>query len=142
MKARILRPVEVDIRTCQVKAGVRYWEDATVDGVEDTEGLLIPCREGSLWCPEIDVDSGTILNWRKGVKAKVHYKVCDSGSYYLRDAEGKDVLWIEEDYVPNGLIPGKYGDYIEMDIDAEGRILNWPKSPHISEFEGGESDED
>jgi hypothetical protein len=27
-----------------VKAGVRYWEDATVNGEEDTDGSFIPFR--------------------------------------------------------------------------------------------------
>lgn len=29
----------------KVEAGVRYWEDATVNGIEDVDGALIPCKK-------------------------------------------------------------------------------------------------
>lgn len=135
MKAEILVKQEVDIKTCEIKAKVRYWEDATINGVEDTEGDLTPCREGDLWAPIIDVETGRILNWKQGVKASVHFKVCDCGSYYLKDAVGNVVLSIEGDYVPHGLVPGDYGDYIIMDISEDGIITNWPKNPSFEDFE-------
>lgn len=127
MKAKVKIEKEVELKTLVVKAGVRYYEDATVNGVEDTEGDLIPCKQGELWCPIIDIDSGLITNWKQGVKAEVHYKVCDEGSYYLQDAEGNTVLSIEQDYVPKMMCPKEsgYGDYIIMDIDENGKIANF-----------------
>ncbi len=127
MKATVKIEKEVELKTLVVKAGVRYYEDATVNGVEDTEGDLIPCKQGELWCPIIDIDSGVITNWKQGVKAEVHYKVCDAGSYYLQDAEGNTVLSIEQDYVPKMMCPKEsgYGDYIIMDIDENGKIANF-----------------
>ena len=118
---------EVEIKTLEVEAGVRYWEDATVNGVEDENGDLIPCRDGELWKPIIDVESGKIINWTIGTKADVHYKVCDNGSYYLKDPEGNIVLSIESNYVPQILCPkdSGYGDYIIMDIDKNGMIADW-----------------
>lgn len=134
MKAEVSVKKEVDIKSCLIKAEVRYWEDGTVNGVEDTNGDLIPCRKGDLWCPEIDIETGRILNWTQGVRADVHYKICDAGSYYLKDAEGNTVLSIEDDYVPNQLIPGSYGDYIEMHINEQGMIINWSASPSFDDF--------
>lgn len=127
MKATVKIEKEVELKTLVVKAGVRYYEDATVNGVEDTEGDLIPCKQGELWCPIIDIDSGVITNWKQGVKAEVHYKVCDAGSYYLQDAESNTVLSIEQDYVPKMMCPKEsgYGDYIIMDIDENGKIENF-----------------
>jgi len=127
MKATVKIEKEVELKTLVVKAGVRYYEDATVNGVEDTEGDLIPCKQGELWCPIIDIDSGVITNWKQGVKAEVHYKVCDAGSYYLQDTEGNTVLSIEQDYVPKMMCPKEsgYGDYIIMDIDENGKIANF-----------------
>lgn len=134
MKVTIKVEKEVDIKYCQVKVQVRYWEDTTVDGVEDTEGTLIPCREGELWCPLINIETGEIINWSKGVSAKAHYKVCDAGSYYLQDNDYVTHLSIEDDYVPNGLIPGEYGDYIIMDIDMNGKIKQWKSRIDLSDF--------
>ena len=96
--------------------------------------MLLPFRVRDLWCPEIDIETGTILNWVPGVKADIHFKVCDAGSYYLLDGEGKTVLKIENDYVPNSLAPGSYGDYIEMQVDTTGKIVNWPHKISFEDF--------
>lgn len=132
MKATIKIEKEVDIKTVLVEAHVRYWEDATINGAADEDGTLTPCRKGELWCPEIDIDSGIIINWTKGVTADIHFKVCDAGSYYLKDAEGRVVLTRDNDYVPNNLIPGEYGDYIIMTIDENGKIAEW--EPSLEDF--------
>jgi hypothetical protein len=57
----------------------------------------------------------------------VHVKVCDSGNYDLKDANG-NVLKEIQDYVPS-FFPGEhYGDYLILDIDIEtGMITNWVK---------------
>lgn len=119
-----------NIKTLKVEAEIRYWEDGTVDDVEDEGGILIPCRIGEMWCPIIDVDSGSIKNWTKGIVAKIHYKVCDAGSYYLQDADGKTILSIENGYVPKIMCPKEngFGDYIIMDIDKDGKIAEWNNS--------------
>lgn len=126
MKTTIMIEKEVNIKTLLVDAQVRYWEDASVNGKEDLEGKLIPCREGENWKPKIDFDSGKILNWEKGKKADIHYKVCDAGIYILLDENDNEVLR-REGYVINMMCPngGGYGDYIIMKIDSEGQIQNW-----------------
>ena len=133
MKATVKTEHEVEIKTLIVSAGVRYWEDTEVNGVEDTDGDLIPCRDGSNWCPEIDIDNGIITNWVKGTTAKVHYKVCDDGTYLLQDGNGKTIL-SRDGYVPKIMCPADngYGDYIIMSIDEDGRIDNW--HPNISDL--------
>jgi len=132
MKATVTIEKEVDIKTVEVRAHVRYWEDSVINGAPDENGTLTPCREGEMWCPIIDIDTGIILNWTKGVTADVHFKVCDAGSYFLKDAYGNIVLSREDDYVPNALIPGSYGDYIEMTIDENGKIAEW--DPSLEDF--------
>lgn len=140
MKATIKIEKEVELKTLVVEAYVGdRWDSSTINGEEDTNGN-IPCRKGDSWCPIIDIDSGMITNWTKGVTAEVHYKIVDSGSYYLQDEDGNNVLSIEEDYVPKIMCPGGdgWGDYIIMDIDENGQIDNW--RPTLSGFEG-EDDE-
>jgi hypothetical protein len=131
MKATISVKQEVNIVTLHVAAQVRYWEDSEINGESDSEdGKLIPCKEGELWCPIINVDSGIITNWEQGKKAEIHYKICDSGSYYLKDEEGNTVLQIEEDYVPKMLDPTDdgYGDYIIFNVDENGLIEDWKQT--------------
>ena len=74
----------------------------------------------------IDLDTGRIRDWPEGVEADVHYKVCDAGVYTLLDAEGRAVA-TRDGYVPDLLSPGDngYGDYIIMEIGADGVIADW-----------------
>lgn len=127
MKIVVKETKSVEAKILSVDAGVRYWEDATINGIEDTEGNLTPCRKGNSWCPEIDIDTGKIINWERGKQAEIHFKVCDSGSYYIKDANGKVLLKIEDNYVPAIMCPGDngYGDYIIMSIDKDGQIKDW-----------------
>jgi len=127
MKTKIKVSQEVVISTLEVRACARYWEDATVNGVEDTEGTLIPFRDGDYWCPIIDIDNGIIKDWPDGMTAQIHYKVCDDGSYWLKNEDDAVILSIEDDYVPKMLCPKEngYGDYIILDIDGYGKIDGW-----------------
>jgi len=123
---KITKRIKVEVSFLKCDIGVRYWEDGTVNGVEDEDGELIPCREGKRWCPKIDLKTGKIINWKQGVTASLHYKVCDDGIYTLTDADGDEVKSIE-DYVPTMMCPEPdgYGDYIIMNINEDGFIDNW-----------------
>src|SRR5688572_2365640 len=133
MKATVKIEKEVDIKTLHVSAGVRYWEDARVNGVEDTEGNLMPFRNGENWEPVIDIDKGQIINWPKGTTADIHFKVCDAGTYTLKDIDGNTVLK-KEGYVPGIMCPDEdgWGDYIIMTVSENGLISNW--NPNIDDF--------
>lgn len=126
MKVTVTTKNDVEVKTLLVSAKVRYWEDATVNGVEDSEGNLIPCRAGANWEPTIDLQTGQITNWQQGKTAEIHYKVCDCGNYSLLDSSGKEIKSIDG-YVPNIMCPkgSGYGDYIIMDIDENGFIQKW-----------------
>jgi hypothetical protein len=127
MKTTIKIQKEVEIKTLKVEANVRYWEDATVNGVADENGDLIPFRIDEMWCPVIEIDTGIIKDWPIGTVASIHYKVVDEGNYYLIDEDNNTVLSIEQDYVPSILCPKEngYGDYIIMDISENGQIADW-----------------
>lgn len=116
----------VDVRILKVECNVRYWEDATVNGVDDDDGDLIPMRRGDTWAPFIEIDTGKVIHWPAGTTAHVHYKVCDEGCYTLLDVNGDPVRSIDG-YVPAMLSPGGsgYGDYVIMDIGPDGVIANW-----------------
>ncbi len=117
----------------KVEAGVRYWEDATVNGEEDTDGSRIPFREGDVWKPRINIETGTVLDWPQGTTADVHYKVCDAGEYWICD-EGEDkVLKWKGYYVPGAFLchgDNGYGDYIILKIGEDGRIAGW-RTPDV-----------
>lgn len=128
MKITLKIEKEFEVKTLLVKAGVLYWEDSEVNGEPDTEsGDNVPCKVGGLWMPEIDIETGKILNWKQGTTANIHYKVADCCGWELKDVHGVIITEAEDGYVPKTLCPKDdgYGDYIIMDIDENGVIKDW-----------------
>lgn len=131
MKLKITQEVEFTPVRLAVSACVRYWEDATVNGVEDTDGTLIPLRKGDAWEPVIDLETGRIISWPAGTTADIHYKVCDAGKYWLEDAAGEQIQF-KGYYVPQVLGDTGGGDYIILKVSDDGLIEGW-KQPEIDD---------
>ena len=88
------------------------------------------------WRPIINIETGTIENWEKGVKAKICYKVVDDGIYTLLDSSKNEIKTVAG-YVPDILSVGDdgYGDYIIMDVDEEGHIDMWnPNKDNLEKY--------
>ena len=129
MKISIIKPVEIETKFLEVRAGVRYPEDSEFievnmddDGKpynnyisDDEENPKMPFIEVEYdkyghkkfyWTPTIDLENGVIINWPKGVKVHVFYKVCDDFDM-IRDENGcikdwditsSDIQPLMEDY--------------------------------------------
>lgn len=85
----------------------------------------------------IDLKERKVINWNyEEGYLRMYAKVRDSGTYTLLDKE-KNPLWQIRGYVPNNLIPPfekGYGDYIELSVEYDGSIENWPIIPDFSDF--------
>lgn len=126
MKAIIKIEKEVEIKKVKLQVAVRYDdEDIPYD---------FPLRNGNMWNATIDIDEGRVIDWLKGEKGNLEMEICDEGSYYLLDEDDNVVLSLEQDYVPNKLLPGEYGDYLKLHIDENGLITNWYSKPSIEDF--------
>lgn len=111
----------------EVDAGVRYWEDALVNGEEDGAGR-VPLKEGDRWRPTIELATGAVLNWPAGTTADIHYKVCDDGEYWLLDERKARTAKWKGYYVPNDILcvgDNGYGDYIILNVGPDGLIKGW-----------------
>lgn len=139
MKLKIKTIKEVEVKYLKVDAGVRYWDDATINGIVDTNGDLTPLRADDRWIIVIDIETGIIKNWTLGTVADVHFKVCDDGIYHLID-ENFNTIVTKEGYVPNilDLYQNSYGDYIIMKIDSTGMIKGWKNDVNLNYFEEDE----
>lgn len=131
MKAIVKITKEVEIRKVLIDIHIRYVGDSEDDDVPTT----LPLLKGSQWKAYVDIDTGKIEEWPDGVAINLHAKVCDEGVYTLY-GDGGEIISVKDGYVPNGLIPGSYGDYVELEINTNGVITNWPSPPCISEFFG------
>ncbi|AZO45902.1 hypothetical protein EJ076_34875 [Mesorhizobium sp. M7D.F.Ca.US.005.01.1.1] len=124
-----------DARFILGHAGVRYWEDAEVNGVEDEDGTLIPGREGDRWKVKIDLPTGKVVDWPEGTTADIHYKVCDEGEYWLLDAAGNKIAY-REGYVPGDFLchgDNGYGDYIILKVGPDGQIADYERPEIVQE---------
>ena len=129
MKTTIKIEKEVDIKKIKIDIAPRYIGD---DDMPTDFPLLTENK--SAWIAVVGVDTGVIENWPQGEEREMHVKVCDAGSYHLIDESDNVIGSIINSYVPNGIVPGSYGDYVELKIDGTGKITNWPSSPDLSEF--------
>lgn len=44
---KVTTTTKVPVKYLRARCGVRYWEDGTVNGVQDDDGSRIPCRNGT-----------------------------------------------------------------------------------------------
>lgn len=138
MKATFLIEKEFDVKYVIIDVEPRYIGDSDDDDMPTDFPMLDESKK--CWKVKVDVETGVIYGWPKGDVRNLHIKVCDMGTYSLIDSNGEVIAEIHNGYVPNGVIPGSYGDYIELNIDGDGVITNWPSSPDFSGFQHGNDD--
>lgn len=85
----------------------------------------------------VNLKDGKMQNWNESYGyLRMWAKVRDSGTYTLLDADKQPFCQIRG-YVPYRLIPPfeeGAGDYIELAVNADGTINNWPQNPDLSDF--------
>lgn len=131
MKASIKVKQDVEIKFVVIDIEPRYIGDSEDDDMPSDFPLLNDAK--TEWRAKVDIDTGVIEGWPQGEARKMFVKVCDAGIYTLLDAAGNELARLDG-YVPHGVVPGEYGDYVSLAIDETGRITNWPKNPDVSEF--------
>ncbi len=120
------REREIEVAFVKVSVPVRYDEE---DIPND-----FPLRKGDVWEAIINADTGEIQGWPQHPACLLHMKVVDEGSYYLLDENKNQIAALVQEYVPHGIIPGEYGDYIVFEISETGRITNWKTRPDVTAF--------
>lgn len=131
MKASIKVKQDVEIKFVVIDIEPRYIGDSEDDDMPSDFPLLNDTK--TQWRAKVDIDTGVIDGWPQGDARQMFVKVCDAGIYTLLGAAGNELAQLYG-YVPHGVVPGQYGDYVSLTIDESGRITNWPKNPDVSEF--------
>jgi hypothetical protein len=132
MKAFVMVEKEVEIKEVIIDIRPRHIGDG--EGYDMPTGFPLLNDAKNRWVARVNIDTGVIAGWPQGDARKMHVKVCDAGTYRLIDASGGEIAAIVNYYVPHGVVPGSYGDYVELTIDESGRITNWPRRPDFSAF--------
>lgn len=139
MKVEINLKKEFEVKYLAVSANVRYWEDAIINGESSECGEFVPFKQGDMWIPVIDIDTGEVTEWPKGAVGDFHFKVCDAGEYSLYTEEFEKIASIDG-YVPDGLCHGGqgYGDYIIFKVNQDGFIEGYRNNINLDEWVGEE----
>lgn len=133
MEIEITIPRKYNAAYLSCNLGPRFWEDAEVNGEwDDADNPKMPCAawdsyERALrWQILIDIETGCIMHWPQGTTARVHYKVCDDGTYILLGQNAEELLQVDG-YVLKCMYPNAegWGDYVIMNIDETGHIDGW-----------------
>lgn len=126
MKVTVYKPVELEIHTVRIEVELH-------DDVSENLPKHLFNDDGELDLL-IEVDTGKVVSWQGSEPVNIYDKVCDNCVYTLFDSGGLEVAKIDNYYVPNDLIPGDYGDYINLEINADGIVTNWHKYPSVLKF--------
>jgi hypothetical protein len=125
-----LRSGEENVTHIKLACAVNYGEEEIPND--------FPGRVGEMWHAKVNLDTGKIEGWPAGKTADIHLTVNDCGTYTLLTEDGREVAKRENNYVPHGVVPGIYGDTVELKIAADGTITNWPRTLNTSAFFNGE----
>lgn len=130
MKIKVTQPTEIEVSHIEIRVPV----DAEDIGEEPDFPMLIDTDDGKAFHAKIEIETGQIIGYPEDAGTRHLYaKPRDSGTYALLAPDGSEIVK-RNDYVPHGVIPGEYGDYIDLEIDHRGRITNWPKRPDLAAF--------
>lgn len=126
MKVEVYKLTEVEIHSVRIEVELH-------DDVSESLPKHLFNDDGELDLL-IEVDTGKVVSWQGDVPIVIHDNICNNGIYTLFDKSGNEVVKIDNYYVPHDLIPGKRGEYIHLDISADGVVTNWPDVPNVYEF--------
>lgn len=126
MQITAMKPTTMNAAAIRLTIPIRYDNDEVAED--------FPGRSGKSITLTIDLDTKKVRDWPKGREESIYLKVCDEGSYWLLDESGEIIASIEEYYAPNPSVPGDYGDYVSLDVGADGTISGWrPTAPDVVE---------
>ena len=119
--------MRLEISHIHLRLPVRYGNDQIAED--------FPMRVGDVWSATIEIDNGRIQWWPEDRKGRYHLslKVVDEGQYTLLSPTGEKIAFLA-DYVPHGMVPGEFGDYVTLEIE-DGMVLNWPQNPTPRDFQ-------
>lgn len=126
MKVEVYKPVELEIHTVRIEVELH-------DDVSENLPKHLFNDDGELDLL-IEVDTGKVVSWQGNEPVSIHDNIRNNGVYTLFDKCGDEVARLDNYYIPHDLIPGKRGEYIHIDISADGVITNWPDVPNVYEF--------
>lgn len=126
MEVEVLKLTKVEIHTVRIEVELH-------DDVSESLPKHLLNDDGELDLL-IEIDTGKVISWQGDVPIVIHDNICNNGIYTLFDKSENEVGKIDNYYVPHDLIPGKRGEYIHLDISADGVVTNWPDVPNVYEF--------
>lgn len=138
---------ELQVQACFLHISIPYnkedelitFDDGLMTNLEVEEDFVLPMLNAETQRLDfvVNLKDGKMQNWKESDGyLRMWAKVRDSGTYTLLDADKQPFCQICG-YVPFKLMPPfeeGAGDYIELAVNADGTINDWPQNPDLSDF--------
>lgn len=106
---------DVEVCAVRIEVPVRYEEEQVPNDFPGRQGDRL-----TMTWDMINSRRGKIRDWWDRGAFNVVLKVVDEGTYHIL-GPGDAILRTDTDcYVPHAYVPGSYGDYVELNIQADG----------------------
>lgn len=119
MEIELLRPVTVHVDALRIVVEVT---DDDID--EECCPADMPGLKNGKLTLVIDLDTKRVRDWPAGRAVSLHLHPRDEGRYYLLSRDTV-ILSREESPVPDFLPGEHFGDYLILNIGADGTVLRW-----------------
>ena len=119
MKITVNRPTEVEIGSIRIIVLLPYRNEVMPNDY--------PHLKDDVWDITIDVDTGKIQNWPKGIPARdIFTGVFGEGEYIVNDPTGAEIWRRDHGCVPHFIpVNRENGEHLDFLINGRGRITNW-----------------
>lgn len=148
MKVKLLtgKTVEAKYIAFYVKPMWHGYISVTSDSLSN-DGRDLPCLCNNIWCPILDLDTGEIVNWKKGCSADILIEHTDACYASLLDADKKLLGRSENEnfYVGNdsGMKDPYYYFAFKWSVKSNKKIEKWSRLKYlVSSDEWDEVEED
>ena len=112
------------------------WSECYVNDIEGSEKNRPPLSDKTSWQVEIDLNTGEIDGWKKGVEVDTSFTVGSDGEYWLTNVATKEIDKYSGVGVPKllNMSGGSFSDQLIFEIDKNGKIKNWHNSGNIQKI--------
>lgn len=127
-----LKTIQIDENVKKEKSAPRFLDIILSDTIIENDCEDFPYKnflddDGNVKMT-IDLLEKKFIGWKSEYGSyRVFIKAVDSGTYVIRDNNDNELYRIDENYVPNGVVPPTdgFGDYIDFTISEDGTISDW-----------------
>ena len=137
---KVLKRTTDDVKYVDCMLGIQQLEQCRINGVSSilqtvkSLPFLISQYNGFYWNPRINLETGEVFGWPKGLRAEIYFGVKFCECTYL-DENGEISFGSKIDEIPSYLQLDliDVANSVRLTINTNGFVENWPSEETIIE---------